>query len=191
MNCHLNALYIFRSTLFPVFLRQPQANRLPAKRFHAGQNAPDIAADLLTIAPVFLRRLSALDNDLAFRFLNDLNKNICNVFHRFPLLPQCSEFHAIRGEKWKRNRRFCIFIGITTECVAKRSLIAVYAVVAGIISQIDHLAWFIAQTQCGTGQPKPPDVICRRKTRQLLKYSRAIKRRIHCHTRKVAQCDFF
>ena len=81
VRCHFDALYIFGCVRFPIFLRQSQTNRFSAKGFHAGEDTPDITAYLLTIAPILFCCFSSLDNNFAFRLLNYLNKDICDMLH--------------------------------------------------------------------------------------------------------------
>ena len=88
VHCYFNTLHIFRCVPFPIFLWQPHTNQFSAKRFHAGENTPDIAAYLLTITPLLFCCSSSLYDSLTLGILNYLNKDACTIHFILILLRQ-------------------------------------------------------------------------------------------------------
>jgi len=74
-----------------------------------------ITANFLTVLPIFCHLLPTLDDNLAGRSINDLNKYIFDCYHVSILLPKSSELYTIRSEQRQRNRIQGIFFWIAAK----------------------------------------------------------------------------
>ena len=98
---NLHPLHIFRGAWGAAGFGQPETDRLAAKAFHAGQNAPDLAAHFLAVAPIVGGGPAALDDDPACGLVDPLDVDGCDFFHRLRLLSWYAVLYAV-GDKQRQ-----------------------------------------------------------------------------------------
>ena len=124
---HLYALHVLGCSRGAVGFRQPQAHRLPADGFHAGEHSPDITANLLAVLKIVGGADAPFQDDFPPRLLNSLDKHISYCFHFFWLLSEFSVYDAVRDEQGKGDWLCGKLFWIAAELAVKRPLIPVHA----------------------------------------------------------------
>lgn len=155
----LHALHVARGARQAVALRQPEADRLPAEAVHAGEQAPDVAADLLAIAEVLLSRDAAADDRPARGPVHRLNKHALHVFHVDMLPSQLPELDAVRDEERDGHGRAGVLRRIAPELAQKRALIAVHAAKAHLERHVRDAPTLPAQPHRRAREPQAANVL--------------------------------